>query len=41
MDDDEIPDFWQALGVLARQNLGDDWLRAVCWNNAAALFLRA
>ncbi|MEU4339097.1 amidohydrolase family protein [Micromonospora lupini] len=26
------------LTGLARLNLGDDWLRAVCWNNAATLF---
>ncbi|MEU8210430.1 amidohydrolase family protein [Micromonospora sp. NPDC049044] len=26
------------LTGLARLDLGDDWLRAVCWNNAAALF---
>jgi predicted TIM-barrel fold metal-dependent hydrolase len=26
------------LQALARADLGDDWLRAVCWDNAAALF---
>jgi len=26
------------LDALARLELGDDWLRAVCWHNAAALF---
>lgn len=26
------------LAGLARLDLGDDWLRAVCWENAAALF---
>lgn len=26
------------LAGLARLDLGDDWLRAVCWNNAARLF---
>ncbi|MFC3500135.1 amidohydrolase family protein [Micromonospora krabiensis] len=26
------------LAGLARLDLGDDWLRAVCWGNAAALF---
>jgi hypothetical protein len=26
------------LAALARLGLGDDWLRAVCWGNAAALF---
>jgi uncharacterized protein len=26
------------LEALARLDLGDDWLRAVCWQNAAALF---
>jgi hypothetical protein len=26
------------LEALARLDLGDDWLRAVCWHNAAALF---
>ncbi len=26
------------LEALARTGLGDDWLRAVCWRNAAALF---
>jgi uncharacterized protein len=26
------------LEALARTGLGDDWLRAVCWHNAAALF---
>ncbi|NYH42129.1 putative TIM-barrel fold metal-dependent hydrolase [Micromonospora jinlongensis] len=26
------------LTGLARLDLGDDWLRAVCWNNAAAMF---
>ncbi|WP_405431007.1 amidohydrolase family protein [Micromonospora sp. NBC_00617] len=26
------------LTGLARLDLGDDWLRAVCWNNAATLF---
>ena len=26
------------LDALARTGLGDDWLRAVCWQNAAALF---
>jgi predicted TIM-barrel fold metal-dependent hydrolase len=25
------------LAALARLDLGDDWLRAVCWHNAAAL----
>jgi predicted TIM-barrel fold metal-dependent hydrolase len=26
------------LAALARLDLGDDWLRAVCWHNAAGLF---
>ena len=26
------------LAALVRLDLGDDWLRAVCWHNAAALF---
>jgi predicted TIM-barrel fold metal-dependent hydrolase len=26
------------IAGLARLDLGDDWLRAVCWGNAAALF---
>lgn len=26
------------IEALARLDLGDDWLRAVCWDNAAALF---
>jgi predicted TIM-barrel fold metal-dependent hydrolase len=26
------------LDALARADLGDDWLRAVCWHNAVALF---
>jgi predicted TIM-barrel fold metal-dependent hydrolase len=26
------------LDALARIDLGDDWLRAVCWENAARLF---
>jgi predicted TIM-barrel fold metal-dependent hydrolase len=26
------------LESLARADLGDDWLRAVCWGNAARLF---
>jgi predicted TIM-barrel fold metal-dependent hydrolase len=26
------------LDALARLGLGDDWLRAVCWHNAVALF---
>jgi predicted TIM-barrel fold metal-dependent hydrolase len=26
------------LAALERLDLGDDWLRAVCWDNAAALF---
>ena len=29
------------LEGLARLDLGDDWLRAVCWENGAALFGRA
>jgi predicted TIM-barrel fold metal-dependent hydrolase len=28
----------EQLTGLARLDLGDDWLRAVCWRNAAALF---
>ncbi|MGR6320856.1 amidohydrolase family protein [Micromonospora soli] len=28
----------EQLAGLARLDLGDDWLRAVCWGNAAALF---
>ncbi|HEX7746314.1 MAG TPA: amidohydrolase family protein [Micromonosporaceae bacterium] len=28
----------EQLAGLARLDLGDDWLRAVCWKNAAALF---
>ncbi|TYB91578.1 amidohydrolase [Micromonospora sp. WP24] len=28
----------EQLAGLARLDLGDDWLRAVCWENAAALF---
>ncbi|PGH41076.1 amidohydrolase [Micromonospora sp. WMMA1996] len=28
----------EQLDGLARLDLGDDWLRAVCWGNAAALF---
>ncbi|MER7891265.1 amidohydrolase family protein [Micromonospora sp. NPDC094482] len=28
----------EQLTGLARLDLGDDWLRAVCWHNAAALF---
>jgi predicted TIM-barrel fold metal-dependent hydrolase len=28
----------EQLASLARLDLGDDWLRAVCWSNAAALF---
>lgn len=28
----------EQLDALARLDLGDDWLRAVCWGNAAALF---
>ena len=28
----------EQLAGLARLDLGDDWLRAVCWDNAAALF---
>ncbi|MGK5741627.1 amidohydrolase family protein [Micromonospora sp. URMC 103] len=28
----------EQLTGLARLDLGDDWLRAVCWDNAAALF---
>ncbi|MFC0504787.1 amidohydrolase family protein [Micromonospora costi] len=28
----------EQLAGLARLGLGDDWLRAVCWGNAAALF---
>jgi predicted TIM-barrel fold metal-dependent hydrolase len=27
----------EQLAGLARLDLGDDWLRAVCWHNAAAL----
>ena len=26
------------IEALARLGLGDDWMRAVCWDNAAALF---
>jgi predicted TIM-barrel fold metal-dependent hydrolase len=26
------------LEALARLDLGDPWLRAVCWDNAAAMF---
>jgi uncharacterized protein len=26
------------IEALARLRLGDDWMRAVCWDNAAALF---
>jgi predicted TIM-barrel fold metal-dependent hydrolase len=26
------------LAALARLDLGEDWLRAVCWGNAARLF---
>ena len=26
------------LEALVRLGLGDDWLRAVCWDNAARLF---
>ncbi|MEV1333616.1 amidohydrolase family protein [Micromonospora costi] len=28
----------EQLAALARLDLGDDWLRAVCWGNGAALF---
>jgi predicted TIM-barrel fold metal-dependent hydrolase len=28
----------EQLAGLERLDLGDDWLRAVCWDNAAALF---
>ena len=28
----------EQLAGLARLGLGDDWLRAVCWENAARLF---
>ena len=28
----------EQLAGLARLDLGDDWLRAVCWDNAATLF---
>ncbi|MDM4719761.1 amidohydrolase family protein [Micromonospora sp. WMMA1363] len=28
----------EQLAGLARLDLGDDWLRAICWGNAAALF---
>jgi predicted TIM-barrel fold metal-dependent hydrolase len=30
--------FAHQLEALARLDLGDDWLRAVCWDNAATLF---
>ena len=33
--DDDLPAFAAAL---ANFGLGDDWLRAVLWGNAAALF---
>jgi predicted TIM-barrel fold metal-dependent hydrolase len=29
-----------ALDALARLDLGDDWLRAVCYHNAAQVFAR-
>jgi predicted TIM-barrel fold metal-dependent hydrolase len=29
------------LEALARLDLGDDWLRAVCWSNARNLFFTA
>ncbi len=31
-------DYARQLAALVRLGLGDDWLRAVCWGNAAALF---
>ncbi|MDQ1687485.1 MAG: uncharacterized protein QOK42_460 [Frankiaceae bacterium] len=31
--------YFHQLEVLARLDLGDDWLRRVCWENAAELFL--
>jgi predicted TIM-barrel fold metal-dependent hydrolase len=30
--------YYHQLESLARLDLGDDWLRAVCWDNAARLF---
>lgn len=30
--------YLHALQAVRRLDLGDDWVRAVCWNNAAALF---
>jgi hypothetical protein len=30
--------YFHQLEALVRLDLGDDWLRAVCWDNAAALF---
>ena len=30
--------YTEQLAGLVRLDLGDDWLRAVCWDNAAALF---
>jgi len=30
-------DYAHQLEVLARLDLGDDWLRAVCWGNGARL----
>ncbi|UWP84561.1 hypothetical protein [Dactylosporangium fulvum] len=50
MDDNEVPGFWRASSArppptsfprVRELDLGDDWLRAVCWNNAATLLLRA
>jgi len=31
-------DYAEQLAALVRLDLGDDWLRAVCWENAARLF---
>jgi hypothetical protein len=39
----EVTAFWQGLGLpgldaLAKLEIGDDWLRAVCYENPARLF---
>jgi len=30
--------YGEQLAALARLDLGDDWLRDVCWHNGARLF---
>jgi hypothetical protein len=34
-EDEDVPGFWRALGL---PGLGEDWLRAVCWDNPVAMF---